>query len=71
VLELPRITPTSWISVLEPEDLRCDVGRRVFDALYERATGYSYNTVKIFRDKNGNVIKVPYAAAGTTSRRRP
>jgi hypothetical protein len=29
-------------------------------SLYERANGYSYDAVKIFCDKNGNVTKVPY-----------
>ena len=29
-------------------------------ALYQRANGYSYETVKIFCDKNGKVTRVPY-----------
>jgi hypothetical protein len=29
-------------------------------SLYERANGYSYDAVKIFCDRNGNVTKVPY-----------
>ena len=39
---------------------KAEADKRVERSLYERATGYSYNTVKIFRDKNGKVIKVPY-----------
>ena len=30
------------------------------ELIARRADGYSYNTIKIFRDKNGKVIKVPY-----------
>src|SRR4029077_16839156 len=29
-------------------------------SLYQRAVGYSYDAVKIFCDKNGNVTKLPY-----------
>ena len=29
-------------------------------SLYQRAVGYSYETIKIFCDKNGNVTKMPY-----------
>jgi hypothetical protein len=31
VLELPGVAPTSWVAVLEPEDLRRDVRRHVLD----------------------------------------
>jgi hypothetical protein len=33
---------------------------RVERSLYQRANGYSYETVKIFCDKNGKVTRVPY-----------
>jgi hypothetical protein len=33
---------------------------RVVGSLYQRAVGYSYETIKIFCDKNGNVTKMPY-----------
>jgi hypothetical protein len=33
---------------------------RVERSLYQRAVGYSYETVKIFCDKNGKVTRVPY-----------
>lgn len=33
---------------------------RVERSLYERATGYSYNAVKIFCNKDGEVTKVEY-----------
>jgi hypothetical protein len=37
-----------------------EADKRVEHSLYQRAVGYSYDTVKIFCDKNGNVTKVPY-----------
>ena len=33
---------------------------RVERSLYARATGYSYDAVKIFHTKDGKIIKVPY-----------
>jgi hypothetical protein len=39
---------------------KAEANNRVERSLYERANGYSYNAVKIFCDKNGNVTKVPY-----------
>jgi hypothetical protein len=39
---------------------KAEADKRVERALYERATRYSYDAVKIVRDKNGNIIKVPY-----------
>jgi hypothetical protein len=39
---------------------KAEADARVERSLYERATGYSYETVKICRNKNGNVVKVPY-----------
>ena len=39
---------------------KAEADNRVERSLYERANGYSYDAVKIFCDKNGNVTKVPY-----------
>jgi hypothetical protein len=39
---------------------KTEADKRVERSLYERAIGYSYDTVKIIRDKHGNVTKVPY-----------
>jgi hypothetical protein len=39
---------------------KAEADNRVERSLYESANGYSYDAVKIFCDKNGNVIKVPY-----------
>jgi transcriptional regulator with XRE-family HTH domain len=39
---------------------KAEADKRVEQSLYQRAVGYSYEAVKISRDKNGNVIKVPY-----------
>ena len=37
-----------------------EADNRVERSLYARATGYSYDAVKIFHTKDGKVIKVPY-----------
>jgi hypothetical protein len=39
---------------------KAEADNRVERSLYERANGYSYDAVKIFCDKNGNITKVPY-----------
>ena len=37
-----------------------EADNRVERSLYARATGYSYDAVKIFHTKDGKIIKVPY-----------
>ena len=37
-----------------------EADKNVERALYARATGYSYDAVKIFHTKDGKIIKVPY-----------
>jgi hypothetical protein len=59
------VTIDSW-KIRYPEFLgplkagKEEADKRVERSLYQRAVGYSYNAVKIFCDKNGNVTKVPY-----------
>jgi hypothetical protein len=39
---------------------KAEADASVVRSLYQRAVGYSYETVKIFCDKNGKVTRVPY-----------
>jgi len=58
------VTP---LHALHDEGTHCRVAggkdeadNRVERSLYARATGYSYDAVKIFHTKDGKIIKVPY-----------
>jgi hypothetical protein len=39
---------------------KAEADNRVERSLYERANGYSYDAFKIFRTKDGDIIRAPY-----------
>jgi hypothetical protein len=50
--------PTDFLGPLKEGKAEADA--RVVRSLYQRATGYSYDAVKIFCSKDGKITKVPY-----------
>jgi hypothetical protein len=62
--EVSVVTIDNW-KIKHPEFLGSLKGKEQADnhverSLYARATGYSYDAVKIFHTKDGKTIKVPY-----------
>lgn len=65
ILKVNRTTIFRWMALHQEFSDSIRIAKEIADervgfSLYERAVGYSYNSVKIFNDKDNGVTVVPY-----------